>query len=928
MFVFVFDFEYSHSIASTKYLETMVSEKLQSVLRIGWQIIDEGDYVDSKFGNNKGPDPIHTAGPQRVFTTQLVLTTISGVALFLLFCIMRYRWPHIYAVRTLRQQGTKLLKPLPDNLFGWLKVIYKLTDDEILSYSGLDAYVFISFFKMGIRIFLILAIFSVGILSPIRYYFTGNYDKDDVLESKPTKPPDFHEDFPHFLWVYPIFTYVFSIVVFYYLYDFTDKVLKTRQKYLASQDSITDRTIRLDGIPKRLLKREKLKQFIEDLGIGKVEDVKMIYDWTPLQQEVNKRKNLIKKLEYSYASEYRLDIDIFNQQRIPAVNPIWSEPLDKQNVEDDIINYSKELMSVDDDIRATRRKFDADTSTINAKEHQEFKQVPSAFITMDSVASAQMAAQTILDPRVYKLIVSLAPAPKDIIWPNLKLTYSEKLLKSYLITFMIVLSYGFIIFLVIPLTSLLDLKTISKFWPELGDFIGRSKWLTTFVTGILPPLLFTLLNILFPYFYRFLSQHQGYSSNSEVELSTLSKNFFFIFFNLFLIYVAAGTFWDYMSYISDTTKIATQLATSLRRMSLFYVDLILLQGVTMFPVKLLQVSDFLLLNILGKLFFFKKLILRTPRDYRAYYFTPQVFDFGINQPQHIMIFMIILIYSVVSTKIVICGLVYFILGLFVYKYQLVYNFVHPPHSTAKVWPMIFRRVILGLVIFQLFMCGTLALDSAIILSVLCVPTIIATFCVWYNFEKYYVPLTDFIALRAILNPTRFDKVFENDDTLFHSSENNSEQTSVNQAAIDHHETSVDGDDTNEAPVGESTVLYDGSGGGEGDHGSTERRSAERRNAEGRTKGKSSRRRESTLDEEREQFTDYTYPPLFEPLDGPWIGFTGNMVSMVEYKFHVHDILENGNATSESLSDEDGTRAITRNEMETIIDKKLTVSEWE
>ena len=138
-----------------------------------------------------------------------------------------------------------------------------------------------------------------------------------------------------------------------------------------------------------------------------------------------------------------------------------------------------------------------------------------------------------------------------------------------------------------------------------------------------------------------------------------------------------------MSYISDTTKIAVQLATSLRRMALFYVDLILLQGLTMFPVKLLQVSDFFLLNVLGKLFYFKRLILKTPRDYRSYYFTPQIFDFGINLPQHILIFMIILIYSVVSTKIVTCGLIYFILGLFVYKYQLVYNFVHPPHSTGK-----------------------------------------------------------------------------------------------------------------------------------------------------------------------------------------------------------------------------------------------------
>ncbi|CAK9436015.1 uncharacterized protein LODBEIA_P05890 [Lodderomyces beijingensis] len=887
---------------------------IQEILRVTWQIIQDGEVGEG--GDPKQPDPIHTVGPQRVFTAQVILTSVSGISLFLLFCIMRYRWPHIYAVRTLRHQGTKLLKPLPDNLFGWLKVVYTLTDEEIISFSGLDAYVFLNFFKMGIKIFFTLTIFAIGVLSPIRYYFTGNYDKESLslgLESssKPSRPPDFNDDFPRFLWVYPLFTYLFSIVVFVFLYDFTDKVLKTRQKYLALQDSITDRTIRLDGIPKKLLSRDKIKKFIEDLGIGKVEDVKLIYDWSPLQQEFNKRKKLIRNLEYSYASEYKLDIDIYNQQRIPAVNPIWSEQLGNSQTEDGIIDMSKELLDIDCEIKSIRSKFDADLTTINPKVHREFKQVPSAFITMDSVASAQMAAQTVLDPRVYKLIVSLAPAPKDIIWQNLSLTYAEKLLKSYFITLLIVLSYGFIIFLVVPLTSLLDLKTISKFWPELGEIIGRSKWATTFVTGILPPLLFTIINTSFPYFYQYLSRKQGYSSNSEVELSTLSKNFFFIFFNLFLIYIAAGTFWDYMSYISDTTKIATQLATSLRRMSLFYVDLILLQGLTMFPVKLLQVSDFLLLNILGKLFFFKKLILKTPRDYRGYYFTPQVFDFGINQPQHIMIFMIILIYSVVSTKIVTCGLIYFILGLFVYKYQLVYNFVHPPHSTGKVWPMIFRRVVLGLVIFQLFMIGTLALDSAILLSLLCIPTIIATMCVWYNFEKYYVPLSDFIALRAILNPDNFEEVFDNDDNSFSSGDNQSE-SNLN---------SSDDSNNNDGPVDESTFLNDG----EHNH---------RRYTTVPTPTPESRRdrRESTLDEEREQFTDYTYPPLIEPLDGPWVGFTGNIVSMVEYRFNASDILENGDGNGNCTETEDVngevSRVLTRKETETIVDKKLAVSEWE
>lgn len=850
-------------------------------------------------------DPIAMRGQQRVFKTQLVICLVTGIFSFLLFCVLRYRWPHIYAVRTLRRNSAQMLKPLPNNLFGWISVIYAISDEDVLKYSGLDAYVFLAFFKMGIKIFFLLAVLAIFILSPIRYYFTGNYDKDSITWSvvqsfyqyKEPPPPDFSDDFPNYFWVYPIFTYLFSIIIYITLFQFTNEVLKTRQKYLASQNSITDRTIRLDGIPKKLLKKNDplaLKHFIESLGIGKVMDVKLIYDWTPLEELFVIRNKLIENLEDLYAGHYQMNVDIFNQAKPPSVLPIVDDssvPLKNtskhKQIQKRILQLSKDLVETNAKIKDIQNRFDSQ-STINVAENPEFKQVSSAFITMDSVASAQMAAQTVLDPRVYKLIVNLAPAPKDIKWENFRLTYYQKLFKSYIITFIIVLSYAFIIFLVTPLTTLLDLKTISKFWPAMGEFISRSKWLTTFVTGILPPLLFSLLNLLFPYFYKYLSKYQGYSSNSDIELSTLLKNFFFIFFNLFLVFMITGTFWDYISYISDTTKIAYQLARSLKKLSLFYVDLILLQGLAMFPVKLLQISDFVILNILGKLFLLKSMFLKTPRDYRSYYFTPQIFDFGIHLPQHILIFIIILIYSVVSTKIVTSGLVYFVLGFFVYKYQLVYNFVHPPHSTGKVWPMIFRRVVLGLIIFQLFMCGTLALESALLLAALCSPLVLVTLYVIWNFERYYLPLSSFIALRAIQNPHDFDKEFD-DDRLLISAEHEAETD--NEVSIDEAE---------ESPfLDQSSFLLQ----------------ADRRNAynEGGL-----RRRRSTLDEEREQFSDYTYPYLVDPLHGPWVGFDGDLISMVEYKLGLNDYDLEGGETS-MFSD---------TEHEIIISKRISVSEWE
>lgn len=854
-------------------------------------------------------DPIAIRGPQRVFQAQLLFCSSLGLISFCLFCVLRYRWPHIYAVRTLRKSSASPLQPLPRNYFGWISVIYKLTDEDILNFSGLDAYVYLEFFRMGIKVFFLLAIVALCILSPVRYYFTGNYDKDNITwgkvvtwgilyaggePSNPNHPPDINDDFPKYLWVYPVFTYLFSIIVYVYLFEFTQKVLKTRQKYLASQNSITDRTIRLDGIPKKILKKNDpqiLKRFIEDLGIGKVIDVKLMYDWTPMEHLFKQRRKIINRLEDLYASKNELTIDIYTQDRTPSVMPdlnvSYAPKMDAATgakVDLEINDLSRSLININSKIRNIQDRFDSNFSTINTDENPEFKQLPSAFITMESVASAQMAAQTILDPRVYKMIVNLAPAPKDIRWENLKMSYTKRMIKSYLITTIIILSYAVIIFLVALLTSLLDLKSIIKFWPSLGKFIGKSKFLTTFVTGILPPLLFSALSVLVPYFYKFLCMHQGYSSNSEIELSTLLKNFFFNFFILFLAFMTTGTIWDYLSYISDTTKIAKTLASALRKYSLFYVDLILLQGLAMFPVKLLQISDFLILNILAKLFLLRNMFLKTPRDYRSYYYTPQVFDFGIHLPQHIFIFMIILIYSVVSTKIVTSGLVYFVLGWFVYRYQLVYNFVHPPHSTGKVWPMIFRRVMLGLIIFQLFMCGTLVLEKAILLSLLCSPLPVVTVVIFWNFEKYYVPLNTFIALRAIQNPYSFDKEFD-DDRLLLSNEIEAETI---QSEID-----------DDLIMDESSFLITGA-------------------LTARTYEGALSRRRSTIDEEREQYTDYTYPYLVDPLHGPWIGFEGNIISMVQY---------NQGVLPADLEDGDSS-IVSTNDRETIIRKKITVSEWE
>lgn len=235
-----------------------------------------------------------------------------------------------------------------------------------------------------------------------------------------------------------------------------------------------------------------------------------------------------------------------------------------------------------------------------------------------------------------------------------------------------------------------------------------------------------------------------------MELSVISKNFFFSFFNLFLVFTVFGTatnfigLWDNLrDAFKDATTIAFALAKSLESFSPFYINFIVLQGLGLFPFRLLEFGSVAMYPI-------NFLSAKTPRE-RSELPHPPTFNYGYSIPQTILIFIICVVYSVFPSSwlICLCGLVYFSLGRFIYKYQLLYAMNHQQHSTGRAWPMICNRVFVGLVVFQLAMIGVLALRRAITRSLLLVPLLIVTVWFTYSFSQTYDPLMKFIALRSV-----------------------------------------------------------------------------------------------------------------------------------------------------------------------------------
>jgi calcium permeable stress-gated cation channel len=200
--------------------------------------------------------------------------------------------------------------------------------------------------------------------------------------------------------------------------------------------------------------------------------------------------------------------------------------------------------------------------------------------------------------------------------------------------------------------------------------------------------------------------------------------------------------------LSDTTKIAYALARSLGKLASFYVNLIILQGVGMFPFRLLQFGNVALYPI-------TYVSAKTPRDL-AELNMPPIFSYGFFLPQPILVFIICIVYSVLPSGalILVFGLIYFVIGYLTYKYQLLYSMDNPQHSTGQAWSMIFYRVVLGLIVFQLAMAGFLAINGAVKRSLLITPLLLGSVWLAWLFSRLYVPLNRFIALKVVQEPER------------------------------------------------------------------------------------------------------------------------------------------------------------------------------
>lgn len=347
----------------------------------------------------------------------------------------------MYAARKQQKNAAAILPELPGTLFGWIPTLYSITEEQVLASAGLDAYVFLCFFRLAVKFTAITFFLQLAIMFPVHYMHTGgvglpnpgaarNSTSNDTTPSLVYQPYNFSPIYravkkhgskendgevspsETMLWLYLMFVYLFSGIALSLIVWETKKIIRVRQAYLGSQSTVTDRTIRLSGIPEELRSEEMIKETIENLGIGKVDSVLLCKDWRELDELLTKRHSLLRKLEEAWTvylgpsqlgrnrvlthssarsadrngASHEESSHLLSDETVVQNGPgaesrerpktrIWLGFLGLESRLIDAIDYYEEkLRKIDEQIKITRKKV--------------FKPTPLAFVTMDSTAAA------------------------------------------------------------------------------------------------------------------------------------------------------------------------------------------------------------------------------------------------------------------------------------------------------------------------------------------------------------------------------------------------------------------------------------------------------------------------------------------------------------------------------------------------------------
>ncbi|KAL4958518.1 hypothetical protein BDW69DRAFT_418 [Aspergillus filifer] len=244
----------------------------------------------------------------KTFVASLAAAIIIFAVEFLLFLLLKGKLTRIYQPRTYLVPDRERTKPSPPGIFKWIPPIFKTSSSEFLQKCGLDAYFFLRYLRMLLKIFLPLGCIILPTLLTLnkvggkdQTYKNGTDTGDrwnvtglDQLAWGNVAPENTDRYWAHLVMAVIVIVYVCAV-----FFDELRSYIRLRQAYLTSPQHrlrASATTVLVTAIPKKWLSVDALEG-LYDVFPGGIRNIWINRNYDDLNEKVKERDKLALKLE-------------------------------------------------------------------------------------------------------------------------------------------------------------------------------------------------------------------------------------------------------------------------------------------------------------------------------------------------------------------------------------------------------------------------------------------------------------------------------------------------------------------------------------------------------------------------------------------------------------------------------------------------------
>lgn len=265
---------------------------------------------------------------------------------------------------------------------------------------------------MAIKLFAFCSFFGVVVLIPIGVA-GGDLTTNGTKSTSPTifAAAAAAEPGPKYLFVYLVFTYIFSFATYYFMFENYRDYVRMRRRYcIRLAKSIPARTVMVHGIPPHLRSDQELAKYYEGLGIGSVESTHVVRHVSKLGMLVAERAKVLEKLERAYTEywgnpcsdpTYDPDAIIAETEAEPgsvlsprgpseeshtALLPIATKKKQRPTIRTGLFGiFGKKVDAID---YLTQKFNELDDETVKARKSRAYEVTTVGFVTFEGMQSA------------------------------------------------------------------------------------------------------------------------------------------------------------------------------------------------------------------------------------------------------------------------------------------------------------------------------------------------------------------------------------------------------------------------------------------------------------------------------------------------------------------------------------------------------------